>query len=56
MIKKLWNWIFGGCQHKWVIIEYGTLTVTSDIFGRSEGKRYTLQCEHCGIIKKKDIV
>jgi len=54
MLYKLWYWLVGGCDHRWVI--HKTVLLCSD----SEmtipiGTNYHLQCEKCGNIKFRKI-
>ena len=51
MIKELWKILFGGCEHKWKIIQQ------DEVYQRHPSIPtyidYVLQCEKCGNIKKK---
>lgn len=51
---RLLKFILSGCFHKWETIEKVSLTWKSE-FGEGKGRRYTLRCERCGKITKKDI-
>lgn len=50
MLIKLWRWIFGGCEHKWIRIEniqnfkHASCTMPQHLI-------YVLQCDKCGNIK-----
>jgi hypothetical protein len=50
---RLLQYIFSGCWHKWETIDKASLSWKSD-FGEGQGTRYTLRCEHCGKVTKKD--
>lgn len=52
MLKLLQLLIFGHV-HKWKIVNVNTLDYNGD-FGSGTCIRYTMQCEVCGNIKKKD--
>lgn len=43
---------FTGCKHQWEIIEKTNRVYTPT--GAVVGKRYTMQCSHCGEIKFKE--
>lgn len=48
---RLLGFLVAGCFHKWKIIGRGTLTDPAD---RPCGHYYHLQCERCGVVKRKD--
>lgn len=52
MFYKLWRWLFGGCEHKWILEDeisvYDKLPI-----GLPYATKYILQCEKCGNLKKK---
>lgn len=52
MITKFWHWLFGGCQHKWIVIKENKLTESKYYVGYS----YVLQCEKCGEIKHRQFM
>lgn len=49
---KLIGFLFGGCWHKWEIIDEQTVDYKHD-FASGTATRYIMQCEHCGNIKTK---
>lgn len=51
---RLLQYIISGCFHKWETIDKVDLTWKTD-WSEGKGIRYTLRCEHCGKITKKDI-
>lgn len=51
---RLLQYIISGCFHKWETIDKAPFSWNSDI-SSGRGTRYTLRCEHCGKIAKKDI-
>lgn len=51
---KLLQYIISGCSHKWKTIDVSPFSWKSDI-SEGRGIRYTLCCEKCGKITKKDI-
>lgn len=51
---RLLQYILSGCWHKWETIDVSPFTWNSDI-SSGRGTRYTLRCEKCGKITKKDI-
>jgi hypothetical protein len=53
---KLWKFLFGGCDHKWEIIDRANVTQVDD-WNAIEAMytRYHLQCKHCGNLKVKDM-
>ncbi len=49
MLIKLWRWLFGACEHKWVTIGgYGGYTGWL-----SPKYDYVLRCDKCGNMKQK---
>ena len=56
MIMKFWKMVFGGCDHKWKIIDQVRVT-EADTFADEvlTYTRYHLQCEHCGDLKVRDM-
>ena len=50
ILKKIF--IGSYCDHVWSNKE--TITLTSEMTGRTLGYRYVLRCEKCGNIKFKD--
>lgn len=54
MLTKLWRFLFGGCEHKWVEqARYGVYPI-----GRKDDQGpgnilIELKCEKCGTIKSK---
>ena len=56
MILRFWRMLFGGCEHKWKIIDTRTVTMVDDWEDVTDRfTRYHLQCEKCGDVKEKDI-
>jgi hypothetical protein len=53
-MKRLIEFLLSGCFHRWETIDKGSFSWKSDI-SEGSGTRYTLRCEKCGEIKKKDI-
>ena len=53
-MKRLIGFLLSGCFHKWETIDKVPFSWNSDI-SRGNGTRYTLRCEKCGEIKKKDV-
>jgi hypothetical protein len=53
-MKRLFGFLLSGCFHKWETIEKNPFSWDSEI-SRGTGTRYTLRCEKCGEIKKRDI-
>jgi hypothetical protein len=53
-MKRLIEFLLSGCFHKWETIDKGSFSWKSDI-SEGSGTRYTLRCERCGEIKKRDI-
>lgn len=51
---RLLQYILSGCFHKWEIFDQVPLNWKSEV-GEGVGTRYTLRCEKCGKIAKKDI-
>lgn len=51
---KLIAFLFTGCWHKWKIIHEAR--VVDDSGEKRVGQAYILQCERCGIVKRKDCV
>lgn len=51
---RLFQYILSGCFHKWETIDKVDLTWKTD-WSEGKGIRYTLRCEKCGKITKKDI-
>jgi alpha-mannosidase len=53
VIKYLWRLIWGDkCNHKWKILTYGQITDSSIPCGTY----YNMQCEHCGDVKRKNLM
>lgn len=56
---RLLQFIFLGHAHKWKIIREVKLVYAADPeagTGAHEGRRYDLQCERCGDVRKRDLV
>ena len=55
MLKRIWNYLFYACKHKWIIIDnipvYRQIVVSKHDLPRYH--KLILQCEHCGDIKVK---
>ena len=51
---RLLHYILSGCFHRWGILEKNPFSWDNDR-SKGSGTRYTLRCEKCGTIKKKDI-
>ena len=52
MFKKLWDFLFHSCRHKWVV--NGDTRVVHLLYGYV-GDGLVLQCSNCGNIKIKSI-
>lgn len=54
---RLLQWLFIGHIHKWNTIEDRPLA-TKDQAGKvvAKGHRYFQQCEHCGVVVKRDLI
>ena len=50
---RLLQWLFVGHVHKWSTLETRKLSTTD---GSETGVRYIQQCDHCGIVKKRDLI
>lgn len=60
MIRLLQLLIFGHV-HKWKTLEERPLVrpeqvVEGTTYGQRTGTRYIQQCEHCGIVEKRDLI
>ena len=53
-MKRLIEFLLSGCIHKWETIDKGSFSWKKD-WSQGSGTRYTLRCERCGEIKKRDI-
>ncbi len=58
MLTKLWRFLFGGCEHKWVI--FGSVRVfrSDPVSGAPDndkpvGTKYHVQCERCGEVTSR---
>lgn len=54
MLTKLWRFLFGGCEHKWV--EMNRYGLHLAVFGDDRPPNnilIELKCEKCGAIKSK---
>lgn len=48
MLGIVWRFLFGGCDHKWVIIDQGNIV---DEESNTIGRYYNSRCEKCGKIR-----
>jgi hypothetical protein len=53
-MKRIIGFLLSGCFHKWETIDKGSFIWKND-YSEISGTRYTLRCEKCGEIKKRDI-
>lgn len=51
---RLLQYMLSGCFHKWETVEKNSFSWDT-MRSKGNGTRYTLRCEKCGTIKKKDI-
>ena len=53
---RLLQWLFFGHVHKWKTIE--EVAYTRRRLGQitAKGSRFIQQCEHCGVVVKRDLI
>ena len=53
-MKRFIVFLLSGCFHKWETIHKQPFSWDYD-YSKGNGTRYTLRCDKCGEIKKRDI-
>jgi hypothetical protein len=51
-MMRLLQWLFVGHVHKWKNLTQHTL---KDMRGNNTGVAYVQQCEHCGLVARRDL-
>ena len=55
---RLFQWLFVGHVHKWKTISSEAVSYDYEfiVAKKGQGVRFIQQCEHCGIVKKIDLI